>query len=242
MLVISNLFKKYNKNKYYSVSDLSLNVNDGEIFGFLGRNGAGKSTTIKCILGILPYEKGSIELDGVDLVKNPNEVKQKIGFVSDERISYENLTGREYVNFIGNIYNVDLEQMKALLNEYAERFKMTAVLDAPIRTYSFGLKQKISVIAALIHKPKLWILDEPIIGLDPEAAAEIKQCMIETKIEGNIVFFSSHYIDMVEKLCDRVAIIDRGKLLEVIDMKEFKKSNKNSLEEYYLDLIKSMDK
>lgn len=242
MLVISNLFKKYNKNKHYSVSDLSLTVNEGEIFGFLGRNGAGKSTTIKCILGILPFEKGSIELDGVDLIKNPNEVKQKIGFVSDERISYENLTGREYVNFIGNVYNVNEDDMKSLLDMYATKFKMTNVLDAPIRTYSFGLKQKISVIAALIHQPKLWILDEPIIGLDPEAAAEIKQCMIDTKNKGNIVFFSSHYIDMVEKLCDRVAIIDEGKLLEIIDMKEFKNTSKIDLEEYYLNLIGSKEK
>lgn len=236
MLNIEHLSKKYRKNKKNSVDDLSLFVKSGEIFGFLGRNGAGKSTTIKCVMGIVPFERGTITVCGYDLLKSPKMAKQQIGYVSDERTAYENLTGREYVNFMGNVYSVPALYITSRLNEYAERFRITDMLDLPIATYSFGLKQKISIIAALVHEPKLWILDEPIIGLDPESANEIKQCMLEHKNKGNTVFFSSHYVEMVEKLCDRVAVIKEGRLLEIIDMAKFRNKHQ-SLEEYYLRLI-----
>lgn len=237
MLLIENLSKKYRKSDKYAVDNLSLEIKKGEIFGFLGRNGAGKSTTIKCIMGIVQFEKGKISVCGHDLVKEPKKAKQLIGYVSDERTAYENLTGREYVNFIGNVYNVQTQDIQSRLNEYATRFSVSDILNMPISTYSFGLKQKINIIASLIHQPKLWILDEPIIGLDPESSYEIKKCMIEQKKMGNTVFFSSHYVDMVEKICDRVAIIKNGKLLQVIDLNEFRKKHEQSLEDCYLKII-----
>lgn len=237
MLIIKNLSKKYQKNKKYSVDNLSLEIKKGEIFGFLGPNGAGKSTTIKCIMGIVKFEKGTISVCGHDIVKTPKKAKQLMGFVSDERTAYENLTGREYINFMGNVYAVPTQELKSRLNEYVARFALEEVLDTPISTYSFGLRQKINVVAALVHKPKLWVLDEPIIGLDPESSYEIKKCMLEQKNDGNTVFFSSHYVEMVEKICDRVAIIKNGQLLEVIDLTEFRKKHKQSLEDYYLKII-----
>lgn len=238
MLEIKNLSKKYSTNDYYSVDNLSLKVNSGEIFGFLGQNGAGKSTTIKSITGILPFDEGTIEICGFDINKNPIEAKQNIGYVCDEQTTCENLTGREYVNFIANIYNVPIELVKARCDNYVPRLGMTKVFDRLIRTYSFGLKQKINIIAVLVHEPKFWLLDEPIIGLDPESAYEIKEIMKEYKNRGNTVFFSSHYISMVEQICDRIAIIKKGKLLEVLDMKDFLKNHSEGLEEYYLKVIK----
>lgn len=239
MLNIKNLKKKYSSNDYYSVQDLSLSVNDGEIFGFLGQNGAGKSTTIKCMTGILPFYEGSIEICGYDINKNPIEAKQNIGYVCDEQTTCENLTGREYVNFIANIYNVPNDVVKTRCDEYVKRLGMEKVFDKLIKTYSFGLKQKINMIAVLVHEPKLWVLDEPIIGLDPESAYEIKEIMKEYRDRGNTVFFSSHYISMVEQICDRIAIIKKGKLIEVVNMKEFLKTHTEGLENYYLKVIKS---
>lgn len=239
MLEIKNLKKKYSSNDYYSVDDLCLSVKDGEIFGFLGQNGAGKSTTIKCITGIIPFDEGSIEICGFDVNKNPIDAKQNIGYVCDEQTTCENLTGREYVNFIANIYGVDKDIVEKRCEEYVPRLGMTKVFDKLIRTYSFGLKQKINIIAVLVHEPKFWILDEPIIGLDPESAFEIKEIMKEYKNRGNTVFFSSHYISMVEQICDRIAIIKKGKLLEVINMREFLETHTEGLENYYLKVIKS---
>ncbi len=238
MLVIKNLSKKYKNSDRFSIQDLSLTVNDGEIFGFLGKNGAGKSTTIKCITGIIPFEKGEVIVCGHDIKKDSIAAKSNIGYVPDDHAVYDSLTGREYATFMGNVYGVKQDLLEMRIKMFAARFSMTHALDKQIRSYSHGMKQKICIIAALIHNPKLWVLDEPLVGLDPQSIAEIKDYMVEHKKKGNAVLFSSHNIDMVEKLCDRVAIINNGHLLEIIDVKQFQKSGK-SLEEHFLRLTQS---
>ena len=204
MLEIRNLTKKYKNSDFYSVKNLNLVINEGEIFGFLGKNGAGKSTTIKCMTGLLPFDEGSILVCGYDIAKDPINAKLNIGYVPDNHAVYENLTGKEYVNYMGNIYRVDKDTLKERLDEFARLFNMSHAIDKQIRSYSHGMKQKICIIAALIHNPKFWVLDEPLMGLDPQSIAEIKGYMIEHKKKGNTVFFSSHNIDMVEKLCDTI--------------------------------------
>lgn len=238
MLKLINISKRYKNSERYSVKDLSFEVKAGEIFGYLGKNGAGKSTSIKCITGILPFENGKIEICGHDMLKEPIECKMNIGYVPDNHAVYENLTGKEYVNYIANLYKVPKEETEKRLNKFVRLFNMSHAIDNQIRSYSHGMKQKICIIAALIHNPKLWVLDEPLMGLDPQSAYEIKSYMKEHKALGNTVFFSSHNIDMVEKLCDRVAIINKGELLEIIDVADFIKNSKVSLEKYFLNLTK----
>lgn len=238
MLEIKNLSKKYKNSTFYSVKDLSLTLRDGEIFGFLGKNGAGKSTTIKCITGILPFEEGEIKVCGYDISKNPIEAKLNIGYVPDNHAVYENLTGREYVNYMGNIYRVPKDVINERIEKFSKLFSMEHAIDNQIRSYSHGMHQKICIIAALIHNPKFWVLDEPLMGLDPQSTFEIREYMKEHKKLGNTVFFSSHNIDMVEKLCDRVAIINRGQLMEIIDVKKFMKESKVPLEEYFLTMTR----
>lgn len=238
MLEIKNLTKKYKNSKFYSVKDLSFTLKEGEIFGFLGKNGAGKSTTIKCITGILPFEEGSIKVCGYDIEKNPIEAKLNIGYVPDNHAVYENLTGREYVTYMGNIYKVPKDVIVERIEKFSKLFSMDHALDSQIRSYSHGMHQKICIIAALIHNPKFWVLDEPLMGLDPQSTYEIRQYMKEHKKLGNTVFFSSHNIDMVEKLCDRVAIMNKGQLMEIIDVKKFMKESEVPLEEYFLNMTK----
>lgn len=238
MLEIQNLSKRYKNSNYYSVKDLNIAINDGEIFGFLGKNGAGKSTTIKCLTGILPFDEGNITVCGFDIQKDPINAKLNIGYVPDNHAVYENLTGKEYVNYMGNIYRVPKDVIAERLNTFADLFNMTSAIDRQIRSYSHGMKQKICIIAALIHNPKFWVLDEPLMGLDPQSTAEIRSYMLEHKKNGNSVFFSSHNIDMVEKLCDRVAIINHGQLMEIIDVKKFLNESAVSLEDYFLNLTK----
>lgn len=239
MLTIENLYIKYKKNREFSVENLSLNINKGEIFGFLGQNGAGKSTTLKAVAGILPYQKGVITICGFDLFKEPNLAKQEVGYLSsDERTAYESLTGTEYINFIVNIYGIEKTLAAKRLQDYSARFKMTAVLDFPISTYSFGFKQLINLLALFIRQPKLWILDEPFVGLAPEVAQEIKNCMLEAKKSGSTIFFSSHYLDMLDKICDKVGLIKKGKLVKVLDMQHLK-NKKESLESHYFEMIEN---
>lgn len=238
MLKLTNVCKKYKNSEIYSVKDLTFEVKEGEIFGFLGKNGAGKSTTIKSITGIIPFDSGTIEICGHDIKKEPIECKLNMGYVPDNHAVYENLTGKEYVNYIASLYKVSKEDTEKNLEKFVKLFNMRHAIDNQIRSYSHGMKQKICIIAALIHNPKLWVLDEPLMGLDPQSAYDIKCYMKEHKRLGNTVFFSSHNIDMVEKLCDRVAIINKGHLLEIIDVEDFMKNSKVSLEEYFLDLTK----
>lgn len=236
MLKISHLSKRYGKSTVKSVDDLSLELRQGEVFGFLGPNGAGKSTTIKSIVGILPFEEGEIDVCGVNLLKEPLKAKQNIGYVPDNHAVFERLTGREYVNHIANLYNVSVEQMEKISNYYVKLFKLEHAFDNPIKSYSHGMKQKISVIAALVHNPKLWILDEPLTGLDPQSAYQLKSAMRKHADDGNTVFFSSHILDVVENLCDRVCIIKKGKLQGIFDIHELK-ANNQSLEKLFMEII-----
>ncbi len=236
MLKITNLSKRYGKSTVKSVDGMSLELREGEVFGFLGPNGAGKSTTIKCIVGILPFEEGEISVCGVDLLKDPLKAKQNIGYVPDNHAVFERLTGREYVNHIANLYNVPVDQMEKISSHYVKMFKLEHAFDNPIKSYSHGMKQKISVIAALVHNPKLWILDEPLTGLDPQSAYQLKTAMRKHADAGNTVFFSSHILDVVENLCDRVCIIKKGKLQTILDIHELK-ANNQSLEKMFMEII-----
>lgn len=239
ILKITNLTKTYSKGAIKAVDNVSLDINEGEIFGFLGPNGAGKSTTIKCLTGILPFEDGSINICGYDLKNSPIQAKKSIGYVPDSYIIYDKLTGNEYLNFISDVYDVPSFDRKARASEYASLFNLTDSMNSPIKSYSHGMKQKISLIGALIHNPKLWVLDEPLTGLDPKSAFDLKKLMREHANQGNTVFFSSHVLDVVEKVCDRVAIIDKGKIIAVCTMKELKeKQNELSLEDFFLSITK----
>lgn len=237
MLTINHLSKRYKNNDQFAVKDVSFAVKEGEIFGFLGPNGAGKSTTIKCLTGILPYEEGCIEVCGVDLKENPVKAKSNIGYVSDNHATYEKLTAREYLRFMADIYNVGPHDRKTRTEKLLEIFDLTNVYDKQISGYSHGMKQKICVIGALIHNPRLWVLDEPLTGLDPKSAHQLKELMHEHCLNGNSVFFSSHVLEVVEKICDRIAIIDKGSLLMVSDMESLKQNAAElSLEDFFLSV------
>ena len=233
---LKHFSKKYASSKVYAVRDANLEVYGGEIFGFLGPNGAGKSTIIKSTVGIQPITEGNIEICGFDCAKQPVQAKSLIGFVPDHYALYEKLTGREYLNYIADIYEVSKEDRDERLNKYIKLFQLESSIDNKIKTYSHGMKQKITIMAALVHNPKVWILDEPLTGLDPTSIFQVKECMKQHAAEGNIVFFSSHIIDIVEKLCQRIAIIKKGKILCVKTVEEIEQSGK-SLEEFYLETI-----
>lgn len=235
MLKITNLTKTYAGSGVAAVDNLNLEVPDGKIYGFIGPNGAGKSTTIKCITGILSFESGSVTVDGKDLRSEPIAVKRQIGYVSDDHVLYERLTGMEFVNFMCDVFDVPTSERKKRLDRYADLFDLGCVLGDPIRSYSHGMKQKLNIIGALIHNPKLWVLDEPMTGLDPKSSYNLKQLMKEHTREGNSVFFSSHILDVVEKVCDKVGIIDHGKLVADCTVKELHENNvSSSLEDLFI--------
>jgi ABC-2 type transport system ATP-binding protein len=213
MLEVSHLTKTYKDAKQPSLKNVSFKVEDGEVYGIVGKNGAGKSTTIKCILGLHPFEKGSIILNGVDIKKEENKLKQMIGYVPDNHLVYENLTGREYINFMANIYGVNNVDRQQRIKNHAEKFDMTDALDLQIKGYSHGMRQKICIIGALIHEPKLWILDEPFLGLDPKSVKTVKECIKEYALDKNhMVIFTSHIIETVVEICDRVCVIENGEV------------------------------
>ena len=235
-LELKHFSKKYGLNKYYAVKDANLVVHSGEVFGFLGPNGAGKSTIIKSIVGIQPITEGEIYVCGYNVKSQPVMAKSQIGFVPDHYALYEKLTGREYLNYIADIYEISKEDRDARLKKYIHLFELDESIDNKIKTYSHGMKQKVTIIAALVHNPKVWILDEPLTGLDPTSIYQVKECMKKHAEEGNIVFFSSHLIDIVERLCDRIAIIKHGHIECVKDVKEIEESNQ-TLEEFYMSII-----
>lgn len=237
MLQINNLTKTYSGSTKPSVENVSFEVYDGEIFGFIGPNGAGKSTTIKCITSILSFSEGSILVDGINVRENPNAAKKFIGYVSDDHVMYEGLTGVEYINFICDVFEVPTSEREPRLNKYLEMFSLGDAVKNQISTYSHGMKQKLNIISALIHEPKVWILDEPMTGLDPKSAYNLKQLMREHADKGNCVFFSSHVLEVVEKVCDRIGIIDDGHLITTCTIKELKERNADkSLEDLFLKL------
>jgi ABC-2 type transport system ATP-binding protein len=238
MIKISNFTKTYAGTDKKAVDNLNLEIYEGEVFGFIGHNGAGKSTTIKSLVGIQSITEGNIEVQGYDVARQPLEAKLSMGYVSDNHAVYENLTGREYISYVADLYMVDEKDKNERLEKYAKMFHLEKALDSEIKCYSHGMKQKTMVIGALIHNPKVWVLDEPLTGLDPTSSWQIKECMRQHADEGNIVFFSSHVIEVVEKVCDRIAIIGGGKLCRVATMDEIKKEG-ISLEELYLQYAQS---
>lgn len=234
MLEIKNVSKTYKNGKVKAIDDISLQIDNGDIYGFIGPNGAGKSTTIKCIVGIHGYDSGDILLDGVSIKKNPIEAKMKMAYVADNPELYEHLTGIQYIDFVCNIYGVG-EQKNELISKYANLFQIEDRLSDPIKTYSHGMKQKIALISALVHSPKLLILDEPFVGLDPKASYDLKEIMRDLCSKGTMIFFSSHVLEVVEKFCNKIAIIKDGKIIVSGNTEEIKGSE--SLEEKFLELF-----
>lgn len=234
MLKITNFTKSYKGDKK-AVDGLSLCVNNGDIYGFIGHNGAGKTTTIRAIAGVLDFEAGDITIDGKSIKKEPVACKKVIAYIPDNPDLYEHLSGIGYLNFIGDMYEVNKFDRETLIEKYADSFEITANLGDSISSYSHGMKQKLAIIAALIHKPKLLILDEPFVGLDPKAAHTLKTIMTEICKEGCAIFFSTHVLEVAEKLCNKIAIIKHGKLVACGSTMEVK--GNNSLEEVFMELI-----
>ncbi len=233
---IKNLSKRYGKSATLAVEDINIECYAGEIVGLLGKNGAGKSTTIKCLTGYFPFEKGDIKICGYDIKGEPVKAKQNLGFVPDNRALFEKMTGMEYLNFIADIHNVSKEDRVKRIEEMQASFKLKDKINQLICSYSHGMKQKICLMASLIHNPKLWLLDEPLTGLDPQTSKALHEYMHKYKNEGNAVLYSSHNLTAVEKNCDRAYIINGGKIVADIDIAKFIKDNPNkSLEEVFIE-------
>ncbi len=232
MLNIEHLTKTYGEKK--AVNDLSLHICPGEIYGFIGHNGAGKTTTIKACCGILQVDSGEITIDGVSVRENPLVCKAKIAYIPDNPDLYEFMTGIQFLNFIADIFGVDAAERQSRIRKYSDAFELTDDLAQPISAYSHGMKQKLAVISALVHNPKLVIMDEPFVGLDPKASHLLKELMREICARGGAIFFSTHVLEVAEKLCDKVAIIKDGKLIKSGTMEEVK--GDGSLESVFLEL------
>lgn len=233
ILELKNLTKIYGGTKV-AANNVNLKIQKGEIFGFIGHNGAGKTTTIKCVVGLLNYENGDIYFDGKNIKEFPIEYKKYIAYIPDNPDLYDYLTGLQYLNFIGDIYELPYELKKEDIVKYAKMFNLTDNLKDLIITYSHGMKQKLALISALIRHPKLLILDEPFVGLDPKAAYDVKETMREMCNEGCSIFFSTHVLEVAEKLCDKVAIIKNGEIVACGDIDVVK--GNNSLEDVFLEL------
>lgn len=234
MLEIKNISKTYRKSNIKAIDNVSLTIEEGDIFGFIGPNGSGKSTTIKCITGIHSYDEGEIIFDGISIKDKPLLAKQKMAYVPDNPDVYETLTGIDYINFVCDVYGVN-EERKELIDKYADMFHIKEQLVNQIKSYSHGMKQKVVLIAALAHKPKLLILDEPFVGLDPKASFDLKEVMKEICANGTMIFFSSHVLEVVEKLCNKIAIIKEGKIIAAGNTEDVK--GNTSLENVFLELF-----
>ena len=232
MIEIKNVTKKYGNN--IALKNVSFTVNDGEIFGFIGHNGAGKTTLIKSIVGIHKFDEGDILINGKSIKLDPISCKKEMAFVPDNPELYEQMKAIDFINFICDIYEVDQDIREKNIKKYAELFEIEDNLNDTIESFSHGMKQKIALISALAHNPKVLVMDEPFVGLDPKAVFDVKEIMNEMIKEGKIIFFSTHILDVAEKLCSRVAIIKKGKLIKVGNMEEIK--GDKSLEKVFLDL------
>ncbi len=232
MLRIEHLTKTYGEKK--AVDDLSLHIMPGEIFGFIGHNGAGKSTTIKCAVGILKYDGGTIAVNGKKLPEDPVACKRELAYIPDNPDLYEFMSGIKYLNFIADIFAIPSAVRQERIRKYADLLELTQDLGQPVSAYSHGMKQKLAVIAAWVHDPKLIVMDEPFVGLDPKASHLLKEMMREHCDRGGAIFFSTHVLEVAEKLCDKVAIIKQGRLVRVGTMEEVK--GDESLEEVFLEL------
>lgn len=232
MLKIENLTKQYDEKK--AVDDLSLHICPGEIYGFIGHNGAGKTTTLKACAGILQFDAGEIMIDGISIKNEPLACKKEIAYIPDNPDIYEFMSGIQFLNFVADIFAVSSKDRKERIHKYADAFELTAELGQPISAYSHGMKQKLAIISAWIHEPKLIMMDEPFVGLDPKASHLLKEMMRETCNRGNAIFFSTHVLEVAEKLCDKVAIIKQGRLVKSGTMEDVK--GDDSLEEVFLEL------
>lgn len=232
MLRIEHLTKRFGEKA--AVDDLSLHIKPGEIYGFIGHNGAGKTTTIKAATGIMDFDEGEIYINGTSLKSNPIACKEQMAYIPDNPDLYEFLTGEKYVNFVADIYGVPLEERSERMKRFAEMFEIAEDLPKPISNYSHGMKQKLALVAAFVHKPTLIIMDEPFVGLDPKASFLLKEEMRRHCDEGGAIFFSTHVLEVAEKLCDKIAIIKQGKLITSGTMEEVK--GNTSLEHVFLEL------
>jgi ABC-2 type transport system ATP-binding protein len=236
MLSISNFSKSYKGGKK-AVDSLSLDINSGDIFGFIGHNGAGKTTTIKAIVGVLDFEEGDILVDGISIKKEPVKCKKEIAYIPDNPDLYDHLTGIGYLNFIGDIYEISKSDREQDIEKYAGAFELTANLGDGIASYSHGMKQKLAIISALIHRPKLLVLDEPFVGLDPKASLTLKNIMIELCNKGSAIFFSTHVLLVAEKLCNKIGIIKDGRLIACGPTDKVK--GDSSLEDIFMELTQT---
>jgi len=238
VIEISNVSKSYNRNKVRAVENLTLTVKPGEIFGFLGPNGAGKTTTIKMIVGLLRPDSGRIMVEGYDVVADPLKSKQLMTYVPDYPAIYERLTGLEYLNFIGDVYGVTRKARLERIQRWLDVFELAPVISNPIQSYSHGMKQKIVLTAAILPAPRVMVLDEPLVGLDPRAAYQLKDLFREHCEQGKTLLFSTHIMEVAEKLCDRIGIIHKGRLIACGSMQELKArgQTEQSLEDLFLDL------
>lgn len=232
MLKIMNLTKTYGSRK--AVNNLSLHILPGEIYGFIGHNGAGKTTTIKACCGILQFNAGDILIDGVSIQKNPLECKKKIAYIPDNPDLYDFMSGIQYLNFISDVYGISAKERRERIRHFSDLFELSPDLAQPVSAYSHGMKQKLAIISALIHEPRIMILDEPFVGLDPKATHLLKQLMRDLCVKGGAIFFSTHVLDVAEKLCDKIAIIKNGKLIVAGDTEQI--IGDSSLEDVFLEL------
>ena len=232
MLKINHLTKTYGEKK--AVDDLNIHINPGEIYGFIGHNGAGKTTTLKSVVGILQFDQGEILIDGKSIQRDPLACKREIAYIPDNPDLYDYMTGIKYLNFIADVFSVSAQDRQTRIRKYADLFELTEDLAQPIAAYSHGMKQKLAIIAAWLHEPKLILMDEPFVGLDPKASHLLKEMMRQVCDEGGAIFFSTHVLEVAEKLCDKVAIIKGGKLIRSGTMEEVK--GDDSLEAVFLEL------
>ena len=233
MIEIKNVSKSYD-GKVKALNDISFKIDNGEIFAFIGHNGAGKTTMIKSLVGILDFDSGDILINGKSIKKEPIECKREMAYVPDNPDLYENMTGLDFINFICDMYDVSLEDRKANIEKYSKMFEMDGKLGFDISSFSHGMKQKVALIAALSHNPDVLIMDEPFVGLDPKAVFDMKEVMHKMAKDGKTIFFSTHILDVAEKLCDRVAIIKKGEIVKIGKMKDIK--GDETLEQVFLEL------
>ena len=239
MLEIKNFSKSYGNGKK-AADDVNITVNAGDIFGFIGHNGAGKSTTIRAVVGVLEFEEGDIFIDGHSVKDEPMECKKVTAYIPDNPDLYENLTGMQYLYFIADIFGIGEKERKERINLYSRKLEITDALGDLISSYSHGMKQKVAIISALIHEPKLLVLDEPFVGLDPKAAFALKEIMHDLCEKGSAVFFSTHVLDVAQKLCNRIGIIKQGKMVATGDIDDI--IGEQSLEEVFLEVTDSKEK
>ncbi len=233
MLEVIDFSKKYRNNKNYSAQHINFSVSEGEVVGLVGSNGAGKSTIIKSIIGVLPFSEGAIKIGGYDVIKQSEAAKKLIGYVPDDHSVYEKLTGREYINYIGSLYGATKSQKKYVTDDLAEQFELTYALDRQIAGYSHGMRQKICILGALVHNPKLWILDEPMVGLDHQTMDFLCNFIRGYADAEHAVLFSSHNLEVVRKTCDKVVFIKQGAVASIVDLTQKKDFDLNA---YYAEL------